>query len=149
MRFCAVITIFVSAILVCLCSAYASTDELQPIANAAQLKVTMDEINFDYNSEILSLKAREVLEKHVEVMRKDTDIKVRIEGHCDKNGSDEYNLELGKNRANAVRTYMIKNGILPERLSTVSYGKKKPLAVGHDEINWAKNRRVEFVILSK
>jgi len=148
MRFCAVITIFVSAILVCLCSAYASADELQPIANAAQLKVTMDEINFDHNSEILSLKAREVLEKHVEVMRKDADIQVSIEGHCDENGSDKYNLELGKNRANAVRTYMIKNGILPERLSIVSYGKKKPLAVGHDEIQWAKNRRVEFVIIS-
>jgi peptidoglycan-associated lipoprotein len=70
--------------------------------------------------------------------------KVKLEGHCDERGSDEYNLALGENRAKAALNYLVALGVPPEQLSIISYGKEKPLDNGHTEEAWAKNRRVEF-----
>ncbi len=149
MKYFNVITVIVFGFLVCFCNAYASDEVLEPITNAAQLKVAMDAIHFDHDSEVLSQKAQEFLDKSTEIMKNDTDIKILIEGYCDENGSEEYNLELGYKRAKEAMSYMIKNGIPSARLSIVSHGKKKPVATGHDETAWSKNRRVEFVILSE
>ena len=70
-----------------------------------------------------------------------------IEGHCDERGTREYNLALGERRANAAKSYLASLGVDASRLSTVSYGKERPLALGSDEASWAKNRRAVTVTI--
>jgi peptidoglycan-associated lipoprotein len=65
-----------------------------------------------------------------------------LEGHCDEQGADTYNLALGERRAQAVRSYLLTRGIAPQRLAVISYGEDLPADPGHDEAAWAKNRRV-------
>ncbi len=72
-------------------------------------------------------------------------VDIRIEGHCDERGSDEYNLALGERRAQAAMNYLATLGVPASRMSTISYGEEKPLDPGHNEEAWAKNRRAEFV----
>jgi peptidoglycan-associated lipoprotein len=74
---------------------------------------------------------------------------IRIEGNCDERGTVEYNLALGEKRANAALDYLVKMGIDPSRISTVSYGKERPMDPGHTEAAWAKNRRDDFVIVKQ
>jgi peptidoglycan-associated lipoprotein len=70
-----------------------------------------------------------------------------IEGHCDERGTREYNLALGERRANAAKTYLASLGVDDQRLSTVSYGKERPVALASDEASWAKNRRAVTVTI--
>jgi peptidoglycan-associated lipoprotein len=70
-----------------------------------------------------------------------------IEGHCDERGTRDYNLALGERRANAAKNYLVSIGINAARLSTVSYGKERPVALGSDEQSWARNRRAVTVTL--
>lgn len=70
-----------------------------------------------------------------------------IEGHCDERGTREYNLALGERRANAAKNYLVSVGIDASRLSTVSYGKEKPVALGSNEEAWSKNRRAVTVTI--
>jgi peptidoglycan-associated lipoprotein len=72
-----------------------------------------------------------------------------IEGYCDERASEAYNLALGTKRANYVRNFLIKSGVNPSQLFTISYGKEKPEALGHNPKSWAKNRRVCFKIYEK
>jgi peptidoglycan-associated lipoprotein len=73
---------------------------------------------------------------------------VRVEGHCDERGTEEYNRSLGERRALAVREELIKLGISAGRVDTISYGKDRPADPGHDEAAHSKNRRGEFILLS-
>jgi peptidoglycan-associated lipoprotein len=73
--------------------------------------------------------------------------RANIEGHCDERGTREYNLALGERRANAAKTYLASLGVDATRLSTVSYGKERPAAMGSDEASWAKNRRAVTVTI--
>lgn len=70
-----------------------------------------------------------------------------IEGHCDERGTREYNLALGERRANAAKNYLVSLGIDASRISTVSYGKERPIALGSDEASWSKNRRAITVTI--
>jgi peptidoglycan-associated lipoprotein len=74
---------------------------------------------------------------------------VFIEGHADERGAAAYNLSLGSRRANSVRTALVHNGVNPDQLFTVSYGKEKPLALGHDANAWEKNRRAQFKLYER
>jgi len=69
-----------------------------------------------------------------------------IEGHCDERGSAEYNLALGQKRADAAMQYLVSLGISANRISTISFGKEKPVDPGSNESAWAKNRRAHFVL---
>ncbi|WP_172808245.1 peptidoglycan-associated lipoprotein Pal [Croceicoccus mobilis] len=71
----------------------------------------------------------------------------RIEGHCDERGTREYNLALGERRANAAKNYLVSLGIPAQRLSIISYGKERPIALGSDEASWEKNRRAVTVTI--
>ena len=82
-------------------------------------------------------------------MKKYPNVKIQIEGHCDERGTIEYNLALGERRANSAKKYLISLGMPADQISTISYGKEKPLDSGHNEEAWAKNRRDHFIILSK
>lgn len=74
---------------------------------------------------------------------------VFVEGHCDERGAAAYNLALGARRSNAVRNQLIKEGVSLDRLFTISYGKERPLASGHNSEAWQENRRAQFKIHSK
>lgn len=80
---------------------------------------------------------------------RESSAKIRIEGNCDERGSVEYNLALGERRAKAAQQYLTTLGVKPERLSIISYGKEKPSVQGNDEASMTKNRRDEFVVISK
>jgi peptidoglycan-associated lipoprotein len=70
-----------------------------------------------------------------------------IEGHCDERGTREYNLALGERRANSAKNYLVSLGVDAARLSTVSYGKERPVALGSDEESWSRNRRAVTVTI--
>ena len=70
-----------------------------------------------------------------------------IEGHADERGTRDYNLALGERRANSAKNYLVSIGVDPSRLTTVSYGKERPIALGSDEASWAKNRRAVTVTI--
>lgn len=125
----------------------ASADEgsRQPAAGAQQ-ETSLERIFFDFDSYVLTQSARDTLSKNAEWLLKNSSAKLQIEGHCDERGSDEYNLALGEKRAKAAEKYLSTLGVPKERLSTISYGKEKPLDPGHGEAAWAKNRRDEFII---
>jgi len=71
-----------------------------------------------------------------------------IEGHADERGTREYNLALGERRANAAKAYLVGLGVDANRISVVSYGKERPVALGSDETSWAQNRRAASVIIN-
>jgi peptidoglycan-associated lipoprotein len=101
---------------------------------------------FAYDRSDLDEAQLETLRRKVEVLRADTPIRVRIEGHADERGSLEYNLALGLRRANAVRDYLVGFGIDAGRLMTETAGEDQPLDPASNEGAWAVNRRAEFRI---
>ncbi|MSM38866.1 MAG: peptidoglycan-associated lipoprotein Pal [Geobacter sp.] len=126
-----------------------ASEALAPISNAAELRTALDEIYFDFDKYTLSTKSRDTLLKNAGNLKTEPAAVVRIEGHCDERGSEQYNLALGEKRAKAAMQYLVTLGIPESRLSVISYGKEKPVALGHDEASWAKNRRDEFVIATE
>ena len=104
-----------------------------------------DRVFFALDSAVLDADARRTLERQAEWLRLFPDNSLIIEGHCDERGTREYNLALGERRANAVREYLITQGIAPSRLTTISYGKERPYALDHNEEAWALNRRAVSV----
>lgn len=82
-------------------------------------------------------------------LKKHPNTYVTIEGHCDERASAAYNMALGTRRANHVRVLLIKEGIDFNRLYTISYGKEKPVSLGHEPIDWKQNRRAQFKIYEK
>ncbi|WP_241146698.1 peptidoglycan-associated lipoprotein Pal [Amnimonas aquatica] len=83
------------------------------------------------------------LDAHATLLGKSSAYRVQLSGHTDERGTHDYNLALGERRANAVARYLVSHGVASEQLAVVSYGKEKPVAQGHDESAWSKNRRVE------
>jgi len=104
-----------------------------------------DRVFFAYDSAELTSDSKELLQDQVAWI-KEQDVSVTIEGHCDERGTREYNLALGEKRAHAVRSYLTALGIPPSSVSTVSYGKERPVAVGSHEGAWKQNRRSVTII---
>lgn len=75
-------------------------------------------------------------------------ISITVEGHADERGTREYNLALGERRANSAKNYLVGLGVDPGRISTVSYGKERPVALGSNEQAWAQNRRAVSVVVN-
>lgn len=90
-----------------------------------------------------------VIDNIANYMKKHTDLYVFILGHCDERASEAYNLALGTRRASYVRGLLIKKGIDPNHVFTISFGKELPIDLGHSQDSWAKNRRAEFKIYEK
>ena len=107
------------------------------------------DIHFDFDKYDIRPGDAETLKGNGALLMKHPKVKIQIEGHCDERGTIEYNLALGERRANSAKKYLISLGISADRISTISYGKEKPLDPGHNEEAWAKNRRDHFIILSK
>jgi peptidoglycan-associated lipoprotein len=99
-----------------------------------------DRVFFAFDRSDIDAEGRETLEKQAEWLKRYPNVDVRIEGHCDERGTREYNLALGERRANAVKNVLIAEGISPSRISTISYGKDRPIVIGSNEEAWAQNR---------
>jgi peptidoglycan-associated lipoprotein len=104
----------------------------------------LNRIYFEFDQFTLTPEARDTLAQNAAHLKANSGLKVRIEGHCDERGSDEYNLALGERRASATKNYLVSLGIDPDRLTIISYGEEMPLDPGRSESAWAKNRRAEF-----
>jgi peptidoglycan-associated lipoprotein len=98
-------------------------------------------IYFDFDSNAVKDEYRGLVQAHARYMAEHRDARARIEGNCDERGSREYNLALGQRRAEAVKKIMSVLGVPDGSIETVSFGEEKPVAPGHDEAAWAKNRR--------
>lgn len=98
---------------------------------------------FAFDSSALTDEARVAVDAHIGALLTN-DQSVRLEGHTDERGTREYNLALAERRANAVRDYMVANGVPSYRIETISYGEESPVAFGSGEANWQQNRRVEL-----
>jgi peptidoglycan-associated lipoprotein len=105
------------------------------------------DIHFDYNDYTVRQEDSEILRSNADWLQKNPDRRVQIEGHCDDRGSEEYNIALGAQRAQAAKEYLQTLGIKPDRMSTISYGKELPLCTEHTEDCWAENRRDHFAVI--
>ena len=104
------------------------------------------DIYFDFDKSFIREDAKPVLAKVADYLKKNSGAKVQVEGHCDERGTAEYNMALGARRAESAKKYLLSLGVKAAALSTVSYGKEKPLDPGHTEDAWAKNRRDHFLL---
>jgi len=86
------------------------------------------------------------LDQKVAILQANPDLRIRVGGHCDERGSDEYNLALGNRRAQSTKQYLVSHGIDASRIETQSWGEERPLVDGHDESAWSQNRRAEFEV---
>ncbi len=109
-------------------------------------QVGTDTVHFDTDSYSLNGEATAILAKQAQWFQRYPNVKVTIEGHCDERGTREYNLALGDRRANSVKNFLVTNGVSASQLSTISYGKERPIAMGSDEASWAENRRAVSVV---
>jgi peptidoglycan-associated lipoprotein len=106
-------------------------------------------VHFDFDEYTIRSSDVEILKDNAAVLRKLPTLKIQIEGHCDERGTTEYNIALGERRANSARQYLISSGIEPGRISIISYGEERPLIQGQGEEVWSKNRRADFLVVSK
>jgi peptidoglycan-associated lipoprotein len=105
-----------------------------------------EDIYFAYDSSAIAPQAQDILRKKATFLKSNPNVKVTIEGHCDERGTNEYNLALGEARARTAKAFLVDLGIPAARLATISYGEERPMAKGHTEEDYAKNRRAHFVI---
>lgn len=106
-----------------------------------------DTIYFDTDKSDIDSEDGAALQKQAQWLLRYPAKRVTIEGHCDERGTREYNLALGERRANAAKNYLVSLGLEPARLTTISYGKERPVALGSDEASWARNRRAVTVTI--
>lgn len=132
-------------------------DEATDSAAEAQLNGSSDDntagplktVYFDFDSSQLSSAAKSTLEQNAMWLKASDSVDIQVEGHADERGGAQYNLALGERRARVIKSYLEGLGVSSSRITIFSYGKEKPIAFGHDESAWSKNRRANFVITSK
>jgi peptidoglycan-associated lipoprotein len=100
-----------------------------------------DTVHFAYNRYEVEDSDKAVLQRQAAWLGKYPAVRVRIEGNCDERGTREYNLALGARRANAVKEYLVSQGVATGRVETISYGKERPVCTDSNEACWAQNRR--------
>ncbi|HEV2109715.1 MAG TPA: peptidoglycan-associated lipoprotein Pal [Gammaproteobacteria bacterium] len=104
-------------------------------------------VYFDFDKSDIKPEFLDTLTAHAKYLVANPTQKIRIEGYTDERGTVEYNIALGDRRAQAVRRYLLFQGVNADQISTVSYGESHPADAGHDETAWAKNRRAVIVYL--
>ncbi len=110
--------------------------------------VTSNTVNFALDSYTLDDRSRAILDSQATWLARYPNVPVSLEGHADERGTREYNLALGDRRANATKNYLAARGVNPARISTISYGKERPIALGSDEASWAQNRRAVTIVVN-
>ncbi len=107
--------------------------------------VSSDTVLFGLDGFDIDADARAILDTQAQWLQRYPNVRITVEGHCDERGTREYNLALGERRANAAKNYLAARGIDSARITTISYGKERPAAMGSDEGSYAQNRRAVTV----
>ncbi len=113
---------------------------------AAARASLLQTIYFEYDADALSDDARANLDAKIRIMNANPALRIRVSGHCDERGSDEYNIALGRRRAEAAKRYLADRGIDGSRVETTTFGRERPKMQGSSEEAWSQNRRDEFEI---
>ena len=106
-------------------------------------------MHFDLDQAKIRSGDARTLRDHAQCLTSHRNAMVTIGGHADERGSDEYNMRLGERRANAVRAYLIAQGVEAERVTVTSHGERSPACSDHSEGCWGENRRAEFQVQSR
>jgi len=114
------------------------------VSEADEFKARVQDVFFDYDAYDIRGDAQAVLAKDADYLVSHPRIKIVIGGYCDERGSDEYNLALGQNRAQAAKSALVTAGIAEDRIRIISYGKEKPFCTESNEECWQLNRRAGF-----
>jgi len=112
-----------------------------------EVMLTLEPIYFDFDKSNLTPEAIATLNKDAASLKKNPEMKVRIEGNCDERGTSEYNMALGDRRAVSAMKYLETMGIPADRMTAISYGKEKPMCTESNEACWSKNRRDDLNVL--
>jgi peptidoglycan-associated lipoprotein len=107
-----------------------------------------DRVYFDFDRYDVRADAQPILGAQADWLKRYPAVTVRIEGNCDERGTREYNLALGARRANAVREFLVSHGVDPGRITTISYGKEKPVDPGSGDVADQHNRNAHTAIVS-
>ena len=112
------------------------------------VKAMQEPIYFEYDQDAVRADGQPTLDRKAAIMLANPGLRIRIAGHADDRGSDEYNLVLGNKRATSAKRYLEAKGIDGSRIETISYGEERPVDNSGTEAGWAKNRRDEFELLA-
>jgi len=115
-----------------------------PLTMDQQIQRAMQPITFDYDQAEIRPDQMRILQNTATFLKQNSSLRFTVEGHCDERGSEEYNLALGDRRANAVKQYLIGQGISESRLNSVSYGEERPVCSEQTEECHQRNRRAAF-----
>ncbi len=107
-----------------------------------------DTIYFDTDKYDIDAEDQTALRQQAQYLQQYPNVRATVEGHADERGTREYNLALGERRANAAKNYLVSLGVSADRITVVSYGKERPVALGSNEQAWARNRRAVTVVLN-
>ena len=120
--------------------------EGEAAARAEAMRSLTASIYFDYDQAEITADSRAILDAKLPLLTSNAGMRVRISGHTDSRGSDEYNIALGQRRAAAAKRYLTGRGIAEGRIDIVSFGEERPAGTGMDESSFTQNRRAEFEI---
>jgi peptidoglycan-associated lipoprotein len=129
-------------------SGISMSDKIVNWVPSAEQPFKSDTVYFEFDKS--TIKASEIpkLDRVASEMKQHFQGKgVRIEGHCDERGTEEYNRSLGNRRAHSIREYLVRAGVNFEMVDAVSFGEDRPSVPGHTDAAWSKNRRAEFILL--
>jgi peptidoglycan-associated lipoprotein len=124
-----------------------TAEEIRAAIERVKTNITAT-IYFDYDKSDLTADARRILDEKVPALQQNPMVRIRVIGHTDERGSDEYNQALGQRRAAAARLYLTQRGIADGRIDVVSMGESRPAVMGEGETQWSRNRRDEFEIVA-
>jgi len=117
-------------------------------AHFAQQMQGRDTIYFDTDKFDVDAEDQAALRQQAQYLQQYPNVRATVEGHADERGTREYNIALGERRANAAKNYLVSLGVGADRVTTVSYGKERPAALGSNEQAWARNRRAVTIVLN-
>lgn len=131
-------------------SSIPSIDYFQDPSNNPALAAVFRHIYFEYNSSLVKGQDNlNVIREVANYMKRNRNTYAFVEGHCDERGPEAYNLALGSHRSNSVRNILLQEGVNPDNVFTISYGKERPLTLEHNENAWNQNRRAEFKVYQR
>lgn len=122
-------------------SSAGTANQVQPGSQEDLVLNVGDRVFFGFDKFNLADESRATIQRQAAWLKANPTVTVAIEGHADERGTREYNLALGERRATAVKNYLVTLGVSSSRVSTISYGKERPVALGHTDAAWSQNRR--------
>jgi peptidoglycan-associated lipoprotein len=126
--------------------AVATPPPLPAIGDAEFFQANIKDAFFDYDQYSIREDAKTALIADARALNQRPSIRITVEGHCDERGSEKYNLALGDRRANAVKEFLVSQGVSASRIETISYGEERPFCEDHNEECWQANRRGHLVM---